>query len=176
MSKSVDAGVDAGVEIELRDVTVKDGCVPILNRVSATILAGSRAAVVGPNGGGKSTLLKTILNDVSYSGTIRLRVPSGSPVRIGYVPQRLAFDRNLPLTVSDFLCLRLQRLPIWMGQRKIVRERALHVLKRVHAQDLAERFLGVLSGGELQRVLLGAAIITEPNLLLLDEPATGVDV
>ncbi len=166
----------AGVSIVFENVSVSLGQVTILQGVSAHIPAGSQSAIVGPNGAGKSTLLKAILGEIPYTGKIRLESTSGEPVRIGYVPQRLQFDRNLPLKVSEFLALPLQRRALWMGISKQTKEKSMNFLEMVHSEHLANRFLGMLSGGELQRVLLAAALIQKPNLLILDEPATGVDV
>lgn len=165
-----------GVTISFEKVNVTLGHVSILRDVTAIIPAGSRTAVVGPNGAGKSTFLRAILNEIPYTGKINVRATNGNSVRVGYVPQRLSFDRNLPIKVSEFLAMPLQKLPLWLGQRVNAKLQVEHALERVKSTGLANRFLGALSGGELQRVLLAAAIIREPNILLLDEPATGVDV
>lgn len=158
-------------------VTVRLAGVTILENVTAAAPRGGCTAVIGPNGAGKTTLLQALLGQTPYAGAIRIApAPTGRPARIGYVPQRLAFDRGLPLTVCDFLVMGLQRFPLWLGTALTWRMRARELLKAVRADALEDRQLGVLSGGELQRVLLALALEQEPDVLVLDEPATGVDI
>lgn len=147
--------------------------VSILEDVCAVVPRGGCTAVVGPNGAGKTTLLSALLGEVPYRGRIQV---DGGRARIGYVPQRLMFDREMPLTVIEFLVMGTQRLPLWFGVRRRRRSQALELLGAVKAAHLAERRLGALSGGELQRVLLALALQQDPDLLLLDEPAAGVDL
>lgn len=148
----------------------------ILENISATIPNGSCTAVVGPNGAGKTTMLLALLGEVSYTGTINIS-PSkkADNLRIGYVPQRLQFDRGIPLTVLEFMVMGRQRMPLWFGVRSSHRQKAYGLLAAVRMADLANRRLGALSGGELQRVLLALALDQDPDLLVLDEPAAGVD-
>ncbi len=156
--------------VAFEDVTVRlDGGI-ILSGVSARVPAGGCTAIVGPNGAGKTTLLLALLGRLPYSGRIR----SGA-ARIGYVPQRLAFDRGMPLTVTEFLAMGSQRSPFWFGVRRTQRERARMLLAAVCAGALEDRRLGALSGGEMQRVLLALALGGDPDLLVLDEPSAGVD-
>lgn len=167
----------SGAAVTFSEVTVALGGVSILQDVSANVPAGSCTAIVGPNGAGKTTLLLTLLGEVPYTGTITLQTPgSAEKPRIGYVPQKLNFDAGLPLTVLEFMALGEQRRPLWLGVSRRVRERALELLGAVRAQELLKRRLGALSGGELQRVLLALALQQRPQLLILDEPAAGVDV
>jgi zinc transport system ATP-binding protein len=156
------------------DVSVVLGGVPILDGVSAVAPKGSCTAIVGPNGAGKTTMLLALLGYLPYRGRIALDSGNVKP-RIGYVPQRLDFDRGMPLTVLEFLVLGGQRRPLWLGMPKRRRRRALELLASVRAGELARRKLGALSGGELQRVLLALALGQDPDLLVLDEPAAGVD-
>ncbi|MEN6475382.1 MAG: metal ABC transporter ATP-binding protein [Syntrophaceae bacterium] len=166
---------DAAVVFE--DVSVTLEGVSILEQVSASVPRGGCTAVVGPNGAGKTTLLMALLGEVPYQGHIRLVCRAGRGCnRIGYVPQRLMFDRAMPLSVIEFLAMGAQRLPLWFGVRKARREQALDLLGSVKAAHLAGRRLGALSGGELQRVLLALALQQDPDLLVLDEPAAGVDL
>ena len=151
--------------------------VSILDDVTAAVPRGGCTAVVGPNGAGKTTLLMALLGQVPFRGDIRIApLPDGRPPRIGYVPQRLQFDRGLPLTVRDFLVMGPQRGPLWCGTRARHRDAARGLLRDVQAEPLERRRLGALSGGELQRVLLALALQRGPDLLVLDEPAAGVDV
>lgn len=162
----------AAVVFEHLDVSL--GGVRILEEVGASVPAGGWTAVVGPNGAGKTTLLLALLGEIPYAG--RIRRASGGDLRLGYVPQRLAFDRGLPLTVTEFLAMGIQRRPLWLGVRREAHEQALEALEWVRAGQLARRRLGALSGGELQRVLLALAVLRKPELLVLDEPAAGVDI
>jgi zinc transport system ATP-binding protein len=153
---------------------VARGGVSILDRVTATTPKGSCTAIIGPNGAGKTTLLLALLGEIPYQGRIHLSGDGRLP-RIGYVPQRLNFDRGMPLTVIEFLVMGAQKTPLWFGVNKDLRRRARETLAQVQAEHLADRAIGALSGGELQRVLLALALRQEPELLVLDEPAAGVD-
>jgi zinc transport system ATP-binding protein len=162
--------------VTFEGVTVTLGGVSILNGVTATVPRGGCTAIVGPNGAGKTTLLLALLGQLRYTGNIHIASgPGNAPPRIGYVPQRLAFDRGLPMTVMEFMVMGRQRLPLWFGSRKQHQERALGLLATVKAEGIANRQLGALSGGEMQRVLLALALQQDPDLLILDEPAAGVD-
>jgi len=165
----------AGVRFQNLSVTL--GGIEVLQGITASVPAGGSTAIVGPNGAGKTTLINAILGEVPYTGSITLSLP-GSPrrPRVGFVPQRLDFDRNLPLTVEEFMVLGAQGKPLWLGRKTSAVNRARECLAAVNAGRLVGRSLGQLSGGELQRVLLALAIQQRPNLLVLDEPASGVDV
>lgn len=163
--------------LRLIDVSVSLGGRLILDRVTFEPAAGQLNAIIGPNGAGKTTLLRAILGLVPYTGRIELPADNrGRPARIGYVPQRLDFDRGIPMTVLDFMCAGLQRTPVWLRHRGRARRRALESLETVGGKGWEHHQLGRLSGGELQRVLLAMALSNEPDLLLLDEPVSGVDV
>lgn len=157
------------------NVSVTLGGVRILESVTAVVPEGSSTAIIGPNGAGKTTLLLAMLGEIPYTGKIQLGEQRGR-VCLGYVPQRLSFDRGMPITVVDLLVLGRQRRPLWLGCSPRKRQAALELLSAVRAEHLARRRLGALSGGELQRVLLALAIGQEPDILILDEPAAGVDV
>jgi len=168
--------LDAPSSVVFENVSVTAGGVRILENVSAAVPRGSATAIIGPNGAGKTTLLLSLLGQMPHEGRIRLRAANGRPVRLGYVPQRLDFDRGMPITVMEMLAMGLQRTPLWFGVRRRVRDEAAALLAQVKADHLATRRAGALSGGELQRVLLALAIQQQPDVLILDEPSSGVDI
>ncbi len=165
--------------LEIRDLSVRLGGVEILSGIDADVRCGEVTALIGPNGAGKTTLLLAILGMVPYDGRIRFcraREHGRGKPKIGYVPQRLDFDRNAPMTVLDLFALRSQRFPVFLGHSRNARREAAEMLERAGAAHLSSRPLGKLSGGELQRVLLALALKGDPDILLLDEPVSGVDV
>ena len=167
------------VAVRIRNLNVRIGAVSILEDVSAEIPRGMCTAIVGPNGAGKTTLTKALLDDIPYKGEIEFGDASGGfsrrKPRFGYVPQKLIFDRDMPLTVTEFRAGGLVRRPVFFGISKAFRLQCAEYLKEVECGHLAERSLGALSGGELQRVLLAQALMQNPEILILDEPAAGVD-
>jgi zinc transport system ATP-binding protein len=159
--------------LEVESLTVRRGGGLILENVSFQVEPGAIHVLAGPNGAGKTTLLRSILGQVPFEGTIRLHWRGNG--RIGYVPQTLELDRELPMTVSDFLSMVWQRRPVCLGSGGPARDRVEEALRKAGLADRARRRLGVLSGGELKRVLLVQALFPAPELLLLDEPSAGVD-
>lgn len=163
--------------VSFEGVSVEIGGVLILDSVNAQVPKGGCTAIVGPNGAGKTTLIMTLLGDLPHSGRIRLAEGRGGGApRLGYVPQRLSFDRDMPLTVAEFLSAGVQRMPFWFGVSRKRMEESRKLLEDVECAHLLKRRLGGLSGGELQRVLLALALQEEPDILILDEPAAGVDL
>lgn len=152
--------------------------VTILKDVNLHIHCGELTALIGPNGAGKSTLLKAILGEIPHDGELKFLDAadrhSGNPV-VGYVPQHLEFDLNSPITVADLFGASTSRVPVCWGHSRGLRQLWRESLQRVQAEHLLTRRLGKLSGGELQRVLLSLALTPVPDLLLLDEPVSGVD-
>jgi zinc transport system ATP-binding protein len=164
--------------IEIRNLTVRKGETEILSGIDADIRCGEVTALIGPNGAGKTTLLQAILGQVPYTGEIRFRRSPGhgqGAPRIGYVPQHLPFDREAPLTVLDFFALSAQRRPVFLGISAAARRTTVESLDRAGVAHLLDRPMGKLSGGELQRVLFALALRDSPDILLLDEPVSGVD-
>jgi zinc transport system ATP-binding protein len=152
----------------------------VLEDVTLHLHCGELTTLVGPNGAGKSMLLKAILGEVSHEGAVHFLPVSGHgredvPV-IGYVPQQLDFDRDSPVNVHDLFATAVSRWPVALLYSRRVRRSALESLRSVEAEHLIDRRLGQLSGGELQRVLLALSLTPVPNLLLLDEPVSGIDV
>ena len=159
--------------LELREVSVRRGRAQVLDRFSLELAAGTVHALVGPNGAGKSTLLQVVLGLVDFEGSARFNFRGDG--RIGYVPQRFSGEERLPLTVAELLALERQRWPVCLGVRRPARARIAMALERVGLGGFENRRIDMLSGGERQRVLLANAIEPAPELLLLDEPATGLD-
>ena len=159
--------VDAG------PITIRHHRELLLDAVSLRVARGSLHVIAGPNGGGKSTLLRAMLGQIAFEGRIVLNWRGGGA--IGYVPQTFPVDPTLPVTVEDFLALTRQRRPVCLGVSRATRARVGGLLARVGLEGLEKRPLAVLSGGELRRVLLAHALDPEPELLILDEPAGGLD-
>jgi len=149
----------------------------VLHNISLHLHCGEMTAIIGPNGAGKTTLFKAILSQVPYHGTIAFTDAAGSRMgkpRIGYVPQHLQVEPLAPATVLDFVGAALSSFPAFLPskqKRKLVEK----TLQKTGAEKLLDRRLGALSGGEAQRVLLALALNPKPDLLLLDEPVSGID-
>ena len=151
---------------------------PVVDHLNLTVPEGCVYGFLGPNGAGKTTLVRALLSQIPHTGQIRHMDNQERPlrsVRTGYVPQQLPFDKQMPVTVTDFLAASLTRRPVWTGVGKKTRAQVLEALALARAEKLANRQLGQLSGGELQRVLLAMALTPTPDLLVLDEPVTGLD-
>lgn len=165
--------------LRIQDVSVSIGNAHILQDISMHIHCGELVALIGPNGAGKSTFLKAILGQQEYSGVIAFAVPGQrhrKPPKIGYVPQSPTFDAGDPISVADLFACCMAPRPSFLGLSRSMREKVLECLDRVHGCDLIDKRVGALSGGELQRVLLALALEPLPNILILDEPLSGVDV
>ena len=164
--------------LRVQNMSVRIGGKAILENINLHVHCGQLLALIGPNGAGKSTFLKAILGQQEHEGIIAFSAPgqrSHKP-RIGYVPQSPAFDSGDPVSVADlFVCCQSRR-PAFLGVSKAMRENILECLDRVHGTDLIDKRVGTLSGGELQRVLLALALEPLPNILILDEPLSGVDI
>ncbi len=165
--------------VAIRDLTVELGGFQVLSGVSADIARGQITALIGLNGSGKTTLLRAVVGEYQYRGQIKYFCghdhSSPTPENVGYVPQRLIMDARMPLTVVDLFALALSRRPLFLGISRRVSVRASQLLERVGLSDVLNRPVETLSGGQLQRVLLALALEPSPELLLLDEPAAGID-
>lgn len=164
--------------IKINQIGVTIGEQTILSDVSMHIHCGQLAAVIGRNGAGKSTLIKAILGAVPHTGTIEFKDREDGHIqhmRIGYVPQSLNVEKKTPLSVYDMFVCYQSRFPAFLARNKKLYRRIRETLAVFHAEDLIDKQVCNLSGGELQRVMLSMAVMDEPNLLLLDEPVSGID-
>jgi len=164
--------------IDVRDVCFDYGEQEVLHNVTFQIQSQSLVAIVGPNGGGKSTLLKLMLGALEPKfGQLRIlnRRPAEARTRIGYVPQSIPFDAQFPVSVDEVIKMGCVGVAHWgfYGQRE--REAVRHALVRVQLEGFEKRAFSELSGGERQRVLIAQALVSGAELLLLDEPAANID-
>jgi zinc transport system ATP-binding protein len=154
--------------LEIKNLTVIYDDHVILNALNFWVNAGEIVAIIGPNGSGKTTLLKAILGLIPHQGEVKIfgRPPRLALKDIGYVPQRLDFDRTFPLTVKEYLGFIKRKNPAWHEE----------VVEETGVNTFTDKRIGELSGGQLQRLLIANALLKEPKLLMLDEATSGVDV
>ncbi|MBQ8182812.1 MAG: metal ABC transporter ATP-binding protein [Clostridia bacterium] len=165
-------------KISVKNIGVKKGSDILLSDVSFELHCGELTAVIGVNGAGKTTLVKSILGEIQHDGTVGFESHHGeklNKITIGYVPQRLDFDRSAPVSVEDFLLVGRTSSPVCFRRNKKISAQLDEALESVGCLELKKRKLGELSGGELQRVMLVNALYPLPELLILDEPVSGVD-
>lgn len=155
--------------IELENVTVQWGDKPTLNNISFSVCNGDFIAITGPNGGGKTTLLKTILKLISPSSGI---VKYFKKLNIGYLPQKNMIDGHFPITLKELVASGLLSSKLSDEEKN---RRVGDMLGLVKLENFANNPIGTLSGGQLQRGLLGRAIISDPELIVLDEPLSYID-
>jgi zinc transport system ATP-binding protein len=164
--------------IKVNHLGVKFNEQVVLEDVNLHIHCGSLNAIIGKNGAGKSTLIKAMLNDIPHTGEIEFRDTENGRMRklkIGYVPQSVNIEKNTPVSVYDLLASFESRCPVFLRKSRKVYKKIQNALRVFEAEDLIDKQVCNLSGGQLQRVLLSLAIMDEPNLLLLDEPVSGID-
>ncbi|MFI3209559.1 MAG: metal ABC transporter ATP-binding protein [Peptostreptococcaceae bacterium] len=161
---------------KISNLSVKKGNNTILEDINLHLHCGELVALIGVNGCGKSTLLKSIIGENEFSGSLEFFSEDDKQIKkpiIGYVPQKLDFDYTSPITVNDLFNATYGNKSLLFSKRN--KEKTLEVLRKVDSEKLIDKKLGFLSGGELQRVLLALSLTPLPNILLLDEPVSGVD-
>lgn len=164
--------------IKINNLGVQFGEQVILDDVNMHIHCGSLNAIIGKNGAGKSTLIRAILDDIPHTGQIEFKDTKDGhmqKLKIGYVPQSINIEKNTPVSVYDLIASYQYNYPVFLPQSKKIRKEICKNLAIFEAEDLIDKKVCNLSGGQLQRVLLSMAIMDEPNLLLLDEPVSGID-
>ena len=149
--------------LEVNNLTVKFGNQKVLDNVSFSVKRDGTLAIIGPNGAGKTVLFRTILGLIPYEGEVKW-APN---IKIGYVPQKLFVPKDLPLTVLEFLKLKENNI---LNIEKVLNSVG------IKKTGILKTRLGDLSGGEMQRVLIANALLGNPQVLLFDEPTSGVDI
>ncbi len=164
--------------LRINRLGVRAGRNELLRDVSLHIHCGELTTVIGRNGAGKSTLLKAILGEIPHTGEIVFRDREDGDIQrltIGYVPQSLNIDRNSPASVYDLFASYLTNRPVFFYQNKKLKKQLTDQLEVFQAGRLIDQRVGSLSGGELQRVMLAIATLPKPDLLIMDEPVSGID-
>lgn len=150
----------------------------ILEDVNMHIHCGTITAIIGKNGAGKTTLIRALLDDIPHEGQIDFRDTENGEIKklkIGYVPQKLNIEKGTPISVYDLIAGYQSISPVFWSKRRKLYEEIKEVLRVFDAEELIDKQVCNLSGGQLQRVLLSMALMDEPKLLLLDEPVSGID-
>jgi zinc transport system ATP-binding protein len=164
---------------KIEDLGVTIGSTTILEHVNLHLHCGQLTALIGPNGAGKTTLLRAMLGELPHTGELHFapvrKESAETAPRIGYVPQKLEMDSLAPISARDLFAGAASRWPSWLGCRAVVSKEARRMLAIVGGEELIDKRLGQLSCGQLQRVLLALALTPAPDILLLDEPVSGVD-
>lgn len=161
--------------VSIRDLSVRYGNYTALEHVDLDIFRDDFIGIIGPNGGGKTSLVKAILGTIPYSGSIRYE-EGLTDNRIGYLPQQNDFDRSFPISVREVVCSGLQsKKKFWRRYSSADKRRADAWMEMVGILPIAKQPVGEISGGQMQRALLCRALISDPKLLILDEPANFVD-
>lgn len=163
---------------KINNMTVKFGKEVVLKNVNIHVHCGELTVIIGRNGAGKSTLLKAILGEVEHSGNITfmdMKKNIAKRIKIGYVPQSIQIEKHAPTTVYDLFASCICHIPVFLKKDKKIYQEMKEQLKLFGAEKLIDKSIGDLSGGELQRVLLSIATKPAPNLLILDEPVSGID-
>lgn len=163
---------------KIENISVKIDNEEIIKDITFDIHCKEIVMIIGKNGAGKSTLLKALLNEIEHEGKVEFfdtKNNKNEKIKIGYVPQNINIERDMPTTVYDMFASYISNKPVWLLKNKKLYEEIKNKLKVFGAEELIDKKVGNLSGGELQRVLLSIATNPIPNLLILDEPVSGID-
>lgn len=163
---------------KINNISVNFGKEQVLKNVNIHVHCGQLTVIIGKNGAGKSTLLKAILGEVEHTGNITfmdMKEKIAKRIKIGYVPQSINIEKHMPTTVYDLFASCICHIPVFLKKDKKIYNEIKEQLKLFGADKLIDKSIGDLSGGELQRVLLAIATKPTPNLLILDEPLSGID-
>lgn len=163
---------------KINNINVKFGKEVVLKNVNIHVHCGQLTVIIGRNGAGKSTLLKAILGEIEHTGTISfmdMKKNIARKIKIGYVPQTIHVEKHMPTTVYDLFASCICHIPVFLKKDKKIYQEIKTQLQLFGAEKLIDKSIGDLSGGELQRVLLAIATKPTPNLLILDEPVSGID-
>lgn len=150
--------------LQVKDMAVRINGEDVISHLSFDVQEGETLVILGPNGAGKTVLLKALLNILPHTGTVYWK----KGVKIGYVPQRLPYIKDIPLSVQEFFEL-----------KKVAKENILPMLRSVGIEagaDMLKKRMGTLSSGQFQRILVSWVLLDHPNVLLFDEPFAGVDI
>ena len=165
--------------IKINNLSVSFGEEKVLDDVSLHMHCGELTVIIGQNGAGKSTLLRAILGQIPHEGNIEFKETKtgniSNVMKIGYVPQTLNIERELPMTVYDLFASFISKYPVWLPKSRKLYAKIKEQLKLFSVEDCIDKQVGKLSGGQLQRVMLSIAVTPMPDLLILDEPVSGID-
>ena len=165
--------------IKIKDLAVSFGEEKVLEDINLHMHCGELTVIIGQNGAGKSTLLRALLGQIPHSGTIEFKETKtgniSNVMNIGYVPQSLNIEKEIPMTVYDMFASYISRYPVWLPKNRKLYDRIREQLKLFSVEDCIDKQVGKLSGGQLQRVMLSIAVTPMPDLLVLDEPVSGID-
>ncbi len=165
--------------VEIKNLDFAYGGEAVLEDVNLTVRQKDFMAVIGPNGGGKTTLLKLVLGLLTPAkGTVRVdgKSPQQASPCIGYVPQNVHSNESFPITAIDVVLMgKLEPKKRWPRRSAANRREAMAALERMEMEAYADKKIGMLSGGQRQRVFIARALVAQPKLLLLDEPTASID-
>jgi zinc transport system ATP-binding protein len=165
--------------LEMKNVWVSYNGTPILEDINLSVESGDFLGIIGPNGGGKTTLLKVMLGLITPNrGIVHVLGKSPAEARhfVGYVPQHALFDTDFPISVKDVVLMgRYGKAGLFRRYNAEDKQVVMRALEKVNMTGHRDKQIGQLSGGELQRVFIARALVTEPKLLLLDEPTASID-